>query len=401
MKTHIDEHTGREIHVFTDLQRGCIVDYFRLPRRLPDHRIIAFTAATSSSASLNARGTIASQPYNLLSSFKMQAEDWQLVLVDPDSGDTEALDLRFDLALKLRESDGRLWVVNGNKIQRIDLPDGDLQTVTTLPPDCPGNPVDITCDGRTLLLSHHEDDQPRLPAPDFCDADWFWNLIERPRSGVLYAFDIETQVATILQQTDGTMPMHVDSSPVDPTLIRYCWDGSAVYDQRVWAARTDGSRPPWKIRPQANGELVAHEFWWPDGELIAYKFQDRRNDPTVRECPYAEYSPCPTQLCLADRDGREVYCSDPVNMWHSHINVSPNCRYVSGEGSHDHLSVYVAAFDIGSTNIDFVPLATIHTPYLAFAGNCVNAGFSADSRWLIYNDTIDGTLQVCAVAVDL
>ncbi|HCN09393.1 MAG TPA: hypothetical protein DIT01_15815, partial [Lentisphaeria bacterium] len=216
MKTHIDEHTGREIHVLTDSQCGCIVDYFRLPRRLPDHRILAFTAATRSSASLNARGTIASLPYSLLSSFKMQAEDWQLVLVDPDSGATETLDLRFDVVLKLRESDGRLWVVNGNKIQRIDLPDGDLQTVATLPPDCPGSPVDITCDGRTLLLSHHEDDQPRTPAPDFCDADWFWNLIERPRSGVLYAFDIETQVATTLQQTDGTMPMHVDSSPVDP-----------------------------------------------------------------------------------------------------------------------------------------------------------------------------------------
>ena len=48
-----------------------------------------------------------------------------------------------------------------------------------------------------------------------------------------------------------------------------------------------------------------------------------------------------------------------------------------------------------------MPLATIHTPYLAFAGNQVNAGFSADSRWLIYNDTVDGKLQVCAVAVDL
>ena len=44
---------------------------------------------------------------------------------------------------------------------------------------------------------------------------------------------------------------------------------------------------------------------------------------------------------------------------------------------------------------------TIHTPYLAYIANKVDAGFSADSRWLIYHDTIVGDLQVFAVAVDL
>jgi len=29
----------------------------------------------------------------------------------------------------------------------------------------------------------------------------------------------------------------------------------------------------------------------------------------------------------------------------------------------------------------------------------VDAGFSADSKWLLFNDTVDGRLQVCACEV--
>jgi len=44
---------------------------------------------------------------------------------------------------------------------------------------------------------------------------------------------------------------------------------------------------------------------------------------------------------------------------------------------------------------------TIHTPYLAYIPTKVDAGFSADNRWLIYPDTIVADLQVFAAAVDL
>ena len=63
----------------------------------------------------------------------------------------------------------------------------------------------------------------------------------RPRRGVLSALNIETQTVTTLQETDGVRPEHFDTSPVDPTLMKFCWDGTAIYDQRIWAARTDGN----------------------------------------------------------------------------------------------------------------------------------------------------------------
>jgi hypothetical protein len=49
--------------------------------------------------------------------------------------------------------------------------------------------------------------------------------------------------------------------------------------------------------------------------------------------------------------------------------------------------------------IDLQPLAALHTPYVAFRGQNVEANFSSDSRWLLFNDKIDGQFQVCAVRV--
>jgi hypothetical protein len=77
----------------------------------------------------------------------------------------------------------------------------------------------------------------------------------------------------------------------------------------------------------------ARAFWWPDGRLIGYTYQDRRGDTTIRELPWGEYSPCPTHLGIAGLDGAECYLSDPLNCYHSHLFVSPDGQWVCGEGT--------------------------------------------------------------------
>ena len=80
----------------------------------------------------------------------------------------------------------------------------------------------------------------------------------------------------------------------------------------------------------------------------------------------------------------------------------PDGRLLCGEGTDGHSFAYAAAFCMQDSRVQFVPLATIHTAYRPFSvGQHVNAGFSADNRWLLYNDTIEGKLQVCAVRVNL
>ena len=79
--------------------------------------------------------------------------------------------------------------------------------------------------------------------------------------------------------------------------------------------------------------------------------------------------------------------------------VSPDGTWVCGEGTDGHSFAYAAPFSMSNTKVDFKPYATIHTPYIPSAAQGVETGFSADNKWLVYNDTIDGKLQVCAVEV--
>jgi len=149
--------------------------------------------------------------------------------------------------------------------------------------------------------------------------------------------------------------------------------------------------------------MVTHEFWWGDPDYIGYTYQDRRQDPTLRTHHWAEYSQADTRLGIADLSGREVYLSDPLNSYHSHLYRSKDGTLISGEGTEGHSFVYAARFDMANTKVEMTPLATIHTEYVPFRGQGVDCDFSADSRWLIYADKLDpnGPHQLFAVEVDL
>jgi hypothetical protein len=172
-----------------------------------------------------------------------------------------------------------------------------------------------------------------------------------------------------------------------------------AYGQRVWIIRTDGTGLR-KVRPQERGELVTHEFWWSDDRHVGYTYQDRRNDPELGELPWAEYFSGPTQLGIADLQGREVFLSDPLNSYHTHLYMSPDGKWVFGEGTDWNYGVFLAPFDFASTKVSMTKMASIHTPYVPFRGQGVNCIFSPDSRWLMYGDTIDGKRQVFAVKVE-
>lgn len=369
--THIDEQTGREVRRFPYLPRLSRMTYFRMPKWLPDGRLLLIAAREDDSTL------------------------W--IAFDVDSGEAEPLPVRGNY-LHLREADGTLWTAEDRVVWRYSVPEQTLERVTELPEELSGHPVVITCDGRHLIL-HRYDVREQIAPPNTMDAAAIWAFLDRERDGGLYAYDLQTGSVATLVELEGMMPIHPDPSPVDPALIKYSHDKYDAHCQRIWTARLDGALT--KIRPQEWNELVTHEFWWPDGQLIGYKYQDRRNDPTVTELPWAEYSPIPTQFGLADLSGRQVYLSDPLNHYHTHVLASPDGTLLSGEGTDGHSFVYAARFSLQSTKVDFIPLATVHTTYLPFRAQGVNAGITRDNRWLVYNDTFEGRRQVCAVRVDV
>ena len=369
-----DEHTARRVRQLTDLPDGAALPYFRLAKHVPDGSML-----------IHARH-----------------EKGGLMTLEPETGRLRPLPLGLEAHyLRLRASDGRLWYYTGSdrSIWSIDLPAGRPELVMRLPADAPGFVADMTCDGRVALLLEQDHDLKEYPIPTTKDVATFWRYINRPRSGRIWAVEAETGALGKLVETEGVCPSHVEASPADPTLVRYCLDMYDAYGQRVWTVRTDGTQHR-KIRPQAYGELVTHEFWWPDPSRIGYTYQDRRGDETLSERPWAEYSPRPTHLGLADLDGNEVYLSEPLNCYHTHLYCSRDGRWISGEGTDGHSYVWAAPFSPDAGRIEMTALATVHTPYVPFRGQGVNCDFSADGRWLLYTDTVAGRHQVLACRND-
>jgi len=382
MRKRVDENTGRQIRQITDLAEGCRVPYFKFRRHLPGGLILAWGNHSSGN----------------------------LVALDPEGGDVQPIAGRFDKWLNLRESDGKAWFYHeqpNREIVAVDLPAGSQEVIGRIPEDAPGTPVVITCDGRTVILNEGHIDvtvtpsecSPDAPRPAL-DVEGFWYHFCTPRHGTLWSYNLDTHALIKLDENDRLLPFYEDPSPVDPTLFKYSWNHVGIYDQRIWTIRVDGSEKR-MIRRQEKREWTHHEFWWPDGQYIGYKYLDRRNDPTIHEIPWGEYAPVPLHLCLANLEGVEIYKSDPLECYHSHISVSPDGTWVCGEGTDGHSFAYAAPFSISNTKVDFKPYATIHTPYVAVTAQGVETGFSADNKWLTFNDTIDGVMQVCAVEVDI
>jgi len=368
-----DQNTGRTVRQLTDLPEGAAVSYFRLPRHVPGGWILAWGK--------HADGTA--------------------LLLRPDSGEVVPLKLRIAACLKLNEATGRLWHTPERErgIWAVDLPGGEPSPAGEVPAEAPGSLVDITCDGRTAILVEKIQDLTAFPMPTTKDVAAFWHYFSRPRCGRIWACDLASGRLTRIAESTELGLDHEDTSPTDPTLLKFCKDMLESLGQRMWTVRVDGSDLR-QIRHQEPFEMITHEFWWPGGRHIGYTYQDRRGDPTFYERPWCEYAPVATRLGIADLDGREIYLSDPLNSYHSHLFVSPDGKWVCGEGTDGHSFAYAAPFSWKSTAVDLVPMATIHTPYLPFRGQGVETGFSADSRWLLYNDTLQGKRQVCAVRVD-
>ena len=394
MRSWIDENTGRRVRQLTDFPGSASMGYFRKPKHLPDGFLLVGS----------------SNPY------------FGNVSINPASGELRSLRIPSGHGvIRIDHAAGKLWHVGVDRekypdarkwfrvndampalnICEYDFAAGTSTTIGSTPEGAPSYPISISADLTHIVMAKYQQNLRHAPTPDDLDLLAFWRFFDRPRSGELFTCHIQTQQIESIFQSEGYMPIHIEFSPTDANLIRYAQDTYDAFEQRVWMMNRDGSdRRP--IRPQQFGELVTHEFWWRDGQCVAFKYQDRRGDPTLRTLPWAEYSPIPTQFGLADTTGREIYLSDPINHYHTHIYVSPDGRKLCGEGTDGHSFVYAANFDRSSTTVDFKPLATIHTKYQPFsAGQKVGAGFSQDGRWVVYNDKVDGRFQICAVEADV
>lgn len=374
MKEWNDEKTGRTVRQLTTNPQGTRMLYFRMQKRLPGGLMMTI--------SKHSQGNV--------------------VVFSPETGEMQELPITAERYLRVRESDGRLWYQNGaREIWHVDLPYGQPELDIELAEDVPGSIADITCDGSTIILDINTSDFSKYHAPHGTDLVEFWKYFhERKRDGKLFAYEIASGKLTQLLDWKGKAPNHMDASPVDPSLLKFCSDDIEFETQRIWAVCTDGSDLR-KIRPTEEGEMITHEFWSHEATLIGYTYQDRRGDPTKYLLPWAEYSPMETQIGFSNTKGEEIYLSDPVNHHHSHVITSPDGNWISGEGTDHHEFVYLAALDLEKTRIRYFPIASLQGSYTPLAGQQVDADFTADSNWMVYTNNVEGVPQICAVRTQL
>ncbi|MAE60843.1 MAG: hypothetical protein CMJ49_05730 [Planctomycetaceae bacterium] len=373
-RTWRDENTGREVHQLTrtgDTQRP-FLPYFMTWKHLSDGRLLI-------------------------------GNPTQNRILDFFSGEITSLP-GIGRAFQIAPDGSRIycWDDTSRRVIALSIPDLHAEPFgQTLDPQFPATAnLRITADGRYLIAEIiHE--HPKSKAGFYgSDAAAVWQVLNRPRRGELWTCDLSTGQSNRLIHLEDHGIIYTDPSPTDPDLIKFCHDQWEGHCQRIWTIPTNGGEPR-PVRPQSRGEIVTHDIWWPDGRYIAYSYQDRRGDPTIQQNPWAEYAAADMRFGLAHPHGPEAYLSDPLGHWHSHINVSRDGSRICGEGTHDYPFLCAADFSIDRTRIDFIPQASIHTPYASVAGHGLQADFTADGRWLLYHDTVDNEHHICAVRVEL
>lgn len=370
----VDPVTGRRVRQLTDNPAGASIGYFRSPKMAHDGRLLIW----------------------------YRHDQGGLALLEPGSGEITPLAVPGSYTVvRVCRHEPTIWFTDTathRSVYRYDIETSTIHHVLDVPADLKGQIGDISHDGSQVCVRRKEQDA-NFTIPVVKDAPSLWAYLRRPRRSWLSAVDARTGQWTLLATTQDVGIDHIEFHPTDPTLIRYCEDVYEAHGQRMWSVRTDGSqRRP--LRLQEFGELITHEFWWgADGKHIGYTYMDRRGDDTIDALPWGEYAPRPCRLGICDLDGNEVFLSGDLGCWHSHLYMSMDGQWVCGEGTDGASQIKAARFAWDKPELNFQPLTDIGTLWVPTRGQGVNANFSLDSRWLIYNNEVNGKKQVFAAEV--
>ena len=121
-----------------------------------------------------------------------------------------------------------------------------------MPEDLPGEVEDITIDGQHLILRHTEQDLTEYPIPTTKDVESINHYFSRPRRGrALGLPHRRRRRAGRSWRRRASARCHLDTSPADPALIRYCLDmpdaQASACGRSGWTAAT-APHPPAGIR---------------------------------------------------------------------------------------------------------------------------------------------------------
>lgn len=246
----------------------------------------------------------------------------------------------------------------------------------------------LTVNADETLLAGTTTENGRRFTEGMARRQWFNAIFEAKLPTLIYTVDIETSEVKVVHRGKGWFN-HIQFSPADPSLIMYCHEGPWHKLDRIWTVGTNGSGLR-KIHERTMAmEIVGHEFWSPDGEIIWYDQQTPKGK---------EFWLGGTVLATGEK------LRYPINRdrWSIHYNVSWDGTLFAGDGSgpkmvakaKDGKWIYLFRLQCGESKWERLVNLAKHDYQLE-----PNVMFTPDGKWVVFCSNMHGESHLYAVEV--
>jgi oligogalacturonide lyase len=272
-----------------------------------------------------------------------------------------------------------LWFQTKGEIKALNTATFDVKTVFVCDSLHPES-FAVTCDGKYLVFAANKN--PGFSA-NHSTGPW-----------AIFRYDLAQRALKQISPDLGFKLGHVQTSPVDPARVSYCWQHVYVKGapgivgstpNRIWWINIEGTDGG-PVGIQEFGLHRTHEFWYPDGSLMGYS---------------ARYQFGPNKgkqfIGFITPDGkRNIMMPAPVSSSHNQIYLD-NKHWVSD--LYDGLNLVM--FTIENDAIAGKEILFKHDSSMEGQSSHPHPHFSPDGKYILFSTDRSGTPQVYTVQVDI
>jgi oligogalacturonide lyase len=197
---------------------------------------------------------------------------WSLDLADATSerltsfGPDEENAFLFTCLNPVRE-EAYFW--RGKTLVALDLQSLEQREIYQTPDGFDVNMLNCSADGKHICTGIYEDLSSRFNVDLLHGYVGFEEYFRAHPLSQILKIATDGSGAEVVWEENNWIG-HVNTSPRHAHLLSFCHEGPwNQVAQRMWGLDLT-SGEVWKIRPQASGETIGHEYWLADGETIGY-----------------------------------------------------------------------------------------------------------------------------------
>jgi len=300
--------------------------------------------------------------------------------IDLESGAIEQLTdgepTRFQTAyVNPKRDEAYFW--RERRLVALDLSSGGERPIAETEPDWRTSMVSVTADGRHVVTSASE--PVEMPFKEELETGYV-GFRERhaamPLSRI-YKAPVDGGRAEVVHEEDYWIG-HVNASPAQANLITFCHEGPwDKVDQRIWGLDLDSGKT-WKIRPEAPGEAIGHEYWLADGRSIGYHGRTQAG---------------PVFGFIGHDNADHIEAPFPDDSQHFHSNAR---ELVVGDGSG---APYLLLWSFDGERFSEARVLATHRGSRHIQRLHVHPRVSPDNRYVLYTSDHTGYGQVCLAEI--